>query len=241
MLVVKMIDKSTCIGYFCINYFYQIFFMTILDRLKVIKGKLLELKEKDKGMTVFGSGDDMFFHYPGHHYELNPVLTEDQIVAVEMKLGIQLPQEYREFLKVVGDGGAGPEWGLFALGKSYPNDDFLKEYPNFCSMVCSYGDAYANGIKEHHLDKGEADYMEPVEPFGGYIKLSDYGHGMCAYMVVGGDQQIGKIWFLNEEGEAGPRIAPATQNIPGRDWQVSFLDWYENWLDDSLDSVNLQK
>jgi len=211
--------------------------MTIQERLKSIQKKLMELKEKDKDMTIFGAADDVFFNYPGHHYELNPVLSEEQVAAAEKQLGIRLPEEYREFIKTVGDGGAGPEWGLFTLRQSYPSDEFLKEYPDFCSMDCDYADDYANGIKKNHYDKGEMDYMEPVEGFGGYIKLADYGHGMTAYMVVDKAQQTGKMWFINEEGEAGPRIAPMMQNIPGRDWQVSFLDWYENWLDDSLDEL----
>jgi len=205
--------------------------MKYLKRLEEIKAKLADLKTKDQEMKVFGAGDDAFFGMIGHHYELNPVLSEQEIEAEEKKLGIKLPEEYREFLLEVGDGGAGPEWGLFKLDNTHPNDEFLAKYPDFCSMDCSYGDDYAIGIKGQ-VDK-DPYYTEKVEPFGGYLKLADYGHGRTAYMVVGGDQQVGKIWFLDEDGP-DPYIVPAIQNIPGRDWQVTFLDWFENWLDDSL-------
>lgn len=205
--------------------------MNTAERLVKIKEKLETLKNKDKEMKVFGAGDDQFFGTIGHHYEMHPVLSEEEVLQEEKKLGIKLPEEYREFLLKIGNGGAGPEWGLFKLENTHPDDEMLKEYPDFCSMECSYADDYANGIKAH-LDK-DPTYLEPVEPFGGYLKLADYGHGMCAYMVVGGDQQIGKIWFMLEDGGT-MQIAPAYQKVAGRDWQASFLDWYENWLDDSL-------
>ncbi|MGL5831506.1 MAG: SMI1/KNR4 family protein [Candidatus Altimarinota bacterium] len=210
--------------------------MKLSERLEKIKAKLEELKKQDKEMMVFGAGDDKFYGTIGHHYELNPVLSEETVAAVEKKLDIKLPEEYRTFIKEVGDGGAGPAWGLFTLEKSYPADEFLKEYPDFCSMTCSYGDAYAEGIRGQK-EKG-AYYMEVVEGFGGYIKLSDYGHQMTAYMVVGGDEQVGKMWFLDEDGDQ-VKIAPMMK--AGEDWQVSFLDWYEGWLDDSLAEVEKKK
>lgn len=204
--------------------------MNIDQRLESIKEKLALLKSKDKEMKTFGAGDDKFYGTIGHHYELNPVLSEEQIVAVEKKLGIAIPVEYREFLKKVGDGGAGPEWGLFKLENTYPSDELLQQYPEFCSMDCDYADDYANGIKGK-LDK-DPYYFEEVEGFGGYIKLSDYGHGLTAYMVVDRTQQTGMMWLMEENN--GIRIKPMTQKISGRGWQVGFLDWYENWLDDSL-------
>lgn len=221
--------------------------MTIAERLVKIKEKFELLKSKDKDLKIFGAGDDLFFNVIGHHYEWRPVLTEEQIQATEKKIGVRLPEEYREFLKVLGNGGPGPEWGIFELDNTYPSDDFLEKYPNMISMDCDYADEYAIGIKTHHLDK-DPTYMEPVEPFGGYIKLADYGHGMCAYMVVGGDQQVGKIWFMFEDGDVmkiapavkrvyGTSSTPAMQKVEGRDWQVTFLDWFENWLDDSLAQV----
>jgi len=210
--------------------------MTLKARITTVQDKLQQLAAKDKKMSIFGAGDDKFFGTEGHHYALNSALSEAEIVKIEKKLGIKFPKDYREFLKVIGDGGAGPSWGLFKVERSYPSDDFLKQYPEFCSMECPYGDDYANGIKAQMAEDG--DYMEKVDAFGGYIKLSDYGHEMTAILIVSG-QQTGKMWFLNEED--GMEIAPMVQNIEGRDWQVSFLDWYENWLDDSWEELNAKK
>jgi hypothetical protein len=209
--------------------------MKLSERLEKIKAKLEELKKKDKEMMVFGAGDDKFYGTIGHHYELNPVLSEEEIVIVEKKLGISLPEEYRAFIKEHGNGGAGPAWGLFTLENTYPEEEFLKDYPEFCSMTCDYGDDYANGIRGQKEKLKDPYYMETVEGFGGFLKLSNYGHQMTAYMVVGGDQQVGKMWFLNEDGDK-LQIAPMMKE--GEDWQVSFLDWYEGWLDESLAEVS---
>ncbi|MCC6643349.1 SMI1/KNR4 family protein [Candidatus Peregrinibacteria bacterium] len=210
--------------------------MELSERLKSIKNKLEELRKKDKEMKIFGAGDDQFFGTIGHHYELNPVLSEEEILAVEKKLEIKLPEEYRAFIKELGNGGAGPAWGLFTLEKSYPEDEFLKDYPHFCSMTCDYGDDYANGIRGQKLK--DPYYMEVVDGFGGFLKLSDYGHQMTAYMVVGGDQQVGKMWFLDEDGDQ-LKIAPMMKS--GDDWQVSFLDWYEGWLEESFAELEKAK
>lgn len=201
--------------------------MTIQKRLEAIKSKLADLKVQDKEMKVWGAGDDLFFRTIGHHYDLKPVVSEAEMVAIEKKLGITVPEEMRAFYTQVGNGGAGPAWGLFQLEYTFPEEEFLKDYPQFCSMTCDYGDDYANGIKGQ-LDK-DPRYMEKVEGFGGFLKLADYGHGMTAYMVVGGDQQVGKMWFLLEDGDV-LQIAPMVKK--GEDWQMSFLDWYEGWLED---------
>jgi hypothetical protein len=46
---------------------------------------------------------------------LNPPLAEDEVAAIEARLGITFPPEYRGFITRVGDGGAGPAFGLFRL------------------------------------------------------------------------------------------------------------------------------
>lgn len=204
--------------------------MKFQERLQRIKGKLEKLKSLDQDMSIFGSGDDKFFGTPGHHYELNPVLTEQEVLEIEKKLNISIPEEYREFLLNVGDGGAGPAWGLISIKWAFPDDEFLKKYPDFCSQEFSYDESWAEGIRAHFKD--DPAYMEPLpDPFGGYFKLNDYGHAMSAILIVGHGSQYGKMWFLDDDA---PSFAPMHQEVQGREWYMSFLDWYENWLDESL-------
>lgn len=70
--------------------------------------KLLEqAKAKDDGQEVFGADS--------HKYRLAPPAGEEAIQVFELKYGIWLPEEYRNFLMLAGDGGAGPYYGIYGL------------------------------------------------------------------------------------------------------------------------------
>lgn len=51
-----------------------------------------------------------------HRYRLNPPLAEDEARRFETEHRIALPPEYRGFLTLLGNGGAGPGCGLEMLG-----------------------------------------------------------------------------------------------------------------------------
>jgi hypothetical protein len=51
-----------------------------------------------------------------HRYRLRRPLSEKRVLAFEAAQGITLPAAYRTFLLSVGDGGAGPHFGLVPLG-----------------------------------------------------------------------------------------------------------------------------
>ncbi|MFM2060427.1 MAG: hypothetical protein RLZZ507_97 [Cyanobacteriota bacterium] len=77
-----------------------------------IRQKLALMQEKDPRFyhAVFGSQK--------HKYRLNPCLTKAEIIAFEERYQIKLPEDYRDFLMYVGNGGAGPHYGLFPLAES---------------------------------------------------------------------------------------------------------------------------
>ena len=67
--------------------------------------KLLEqAKAKDPDFERFGAYS--------HQYRLAAPASEEQILKFEEQQGIRLPEEYRDFLLHVGNGGAGPYYGL---------------------------------------------------------------------------------------------------------------------------------
>ena len=75
------------------------------ELVTTIREALAELAGGDRGLRRFGAA--------AHRYELAPPLDEDAVLAIERELGAPLPVEYRDFIREIGAGGAGPAYGLF--------------------------------------------------------------------------------------------------------------------------------
>jgi hypothetical protein len=80
--------------------------MHALD-LPDLRSFLMQMQHEDPDLRVFGAS--------GHRYQLNPPLSETGIRSFETHYGITLPDEYRHFLSVIGNGGAGPHYGILPL------------------------------------------------------------------------------------------------------------------------------
>src|SRR4051794_40138647 len=70
---------------------------------------LSELDRRDPKRKVFGAS--------AHQYKLNPRLAVSIVEAFEDRHGLRLPDDYRAFITEVGNGGAGPHYGLFPFGQ----------------------------------------------------------------------------------------------------------------------------
>ena len=80
-----------------------------------LKLKFEELQLADKNCDVFGSSS--------HRYKLNTPLSNKDFDAIEVKYGCFFPEEYREFITSIGNGGAGPFYGLFPIETEDDNHD----------------------------------------------------------------------------------------------------------------------
>jgi hypothetical protein len=78
---------------------------TWVDR---IRRKLADLKAADPEFRSFGAYQ--------HQYRLGPTLSEDRLQKIEAYYSIELPADYRTFLACIGNGGAGPGYGLERFG-----------------------------------------------------------------------------------------------------------------------------
>ena len=72
-----------------------------------IQTKLDRLRNLDRQFAVFGSAT--------HKYHLNPCLSESELQQFEAEYGVKLPEDYRHFLKYIGNGGAGPDYCFLSL------------------------------------------------------------------------------------------------------------------------------
>src|SRR5690348_299425 len=79
-----------------------------------IRDALRMLREGADPRKAFGA--------QAHGFQLHPPLLEQAVGEFETRHRVRLPADYRGFLTHVGNGGAGPAYGLFKLGEI--DDDF---------------------------------------------------------------------------------------------------------------------
>ena len=80
-----------------------------------IHGRIAEIRRLDPEFRLFGARE--------HRHRLNPPLSTEEILAFEKRMGVELPAAYRTFLATVGNGGAGPHYGLFGLAEALREDE----------------------------------------------------------------------------------------------------------------------
>ncbi len=179
------------------------------DWVKHIRGLLKQAKEKDRDFAVFGAGS--------HKYNLSPPASITAIEAFEQKYGIRLPEEYRNFLLLVGNGGAGPYYGIYgvkALEKEIAENDtydVLAEPVIYPEMTDEDWDKAAD-------PEGRCEQEEP-HPYAGILPIGSQG---CTYMmgiVLRGAHQ-GQVVYYDEDFCGKPFFVR----------EKGFLAWYERWL-----------
>lgn len=168
--------------------------MSIIEEISLLKERISRLKEKDKHFRVYGS--------KSHKYQFRPTLTEDEVSVFEQKYQIKLPEDYRLFLIQIGNGGAGPDYGLSPLEIIHP-DDAKPNIPFRWS-----GD---EGIKD-------AEFMKFYDERPGVIELVSYGYE-TDFLVVNGDS-YGTIWT-----EYPQWLSPT-----GKTFIENYKDWLETKL-----------
>lgn len=72
-----------------------------------LKNLVQQAANIDKNCAVFGAKK--------HKYQLNPVVTLEEVKRFEQKYQIKLPSEYVFFITQVGNGGAGPDYGIYGI------------------------------------------------------------------------------------------------------------------------------
>jgi len=77
--------------------------------ISVLIEKLDELRRRDRKLAVSGAAS--------HRYEMKRPMSARTLTKLETDHGFSFPDDYRDFLLHVGDGGAGPSYGVFPFGK----------------------------------------------------------------------------------------------------------------------------
>ncbi len=216
-----------------------------MKNIQQLKNKLTQLAKNDKNFQNFGS--------ELHRYQLNPCLTESEIQFFEEKNRITLPEDYRNFLLEIGNGGAGPGYGLLELKVKNEKEitEVIQEgYDNYLSQPFLLEKAW----NYRHLLDPDEEFVEIDEDklIQGTINVTHYGCDIYARLVITGNQR-GTIWINDCGGDGG--IYPCSLHIAyfyhceGYDNEeelqsafrqpaLSFYDWYDNWLNSSLEQLS---
>ncbi|MBM7173792.1 SMI1/KNR4 family protein [Streptomyces sp. G44] len=205
-----------------------------------VRQRVLALRSAPNRRAVFGA----HFHGHGHGFELLPVLTEDQVAAVERHRGVTFPPEYRRFLLEVGAGGAGPDYGLFPVRPVGPDTPpamprwarpfrpertrELADHQDAEPLRAAYGDTPEEEARfrrdQHAWDRREDELLEVVTE--GTLCVSEQGCGYYTLLALTGPER-GTMWH---DARAAAEGALPVQLVggPGR---VTFAAWYLHWLD----------
>lgn len=198
--------------------------MLTSNRVDSIRRKLDELARLDVDRRLFGSREP-----DGHGYVQRARLDTQQLSDLETSFGVELPGELRIFLGEVHGGGAGPGYGL-----SVDADPALLSRR---SRPFPFDDAAAQRVIAARLDgtdrwasldmPDDAAEEDDWPPGPGFIPIAHHGCGIFDVVVTTGAQR-GLVWCCDMTW------CPVF-DAEGR--PVGILDWYERWLDRSLEEV----
>ena len=154
-----------------------------------------------------------------HKFKLHPVIEEHELRAYEKKYAFEMPDEFRGFLLEVGNGGAGPFYGIWGIGNSrLPVDPHLYREPSV--IVKNFKGRPGEPWQQEILGEGWESLEEDWDK--GNMYLAEAGCGAFLYMVMNGPCR-GKI-FVTDWWSASPRFEePST-----------FLDFYEAWQESCI-------
>lgn len=163
---------------------------------------------KNTAATV---GDD--FYGWSHRYRLNPPASALEVRAFEATQGIVLPTQYRNFLLHVGNGGAGPAYGVFPLGtcEGEPFDE---------PMLAALSQEFDPDVAEDW----DSDEERSRDVMQGAMIISSEGCARWYWLIVSGPN-AGEIWYDARTDGAPPEPVLNEESEP-----IAFNEWYESWL-----------
>src|SRR5688572_5955662 len=128
-----------------------------------------QLRGADRRRRVFGSKQ--------HGYRLGRTLTEAELAAFEASHSITLPQDYHIFLATIGNGGAGPFYGL------EPLDSFRRDLSRPFQFTRA----------TDQFTPAELDSFGDRDAYPGILEFCHQGCAIYSYLVVSGPT-YGTIW-----------------------------------------------
>lgn len=182
-----------------------------------------------------------------HQYKLNPPISVSYVHDVEERYGFELPEDYFRFITEIGDGGAGPDYGiteftyLMRKGSSPGVDKFLEAYRYSLAKPFTPRPLKADELEEYAAIATKEAYERDPDKYFVYNKAE--ARDLCdtdGFYVLG---TRGCQWDfgLITAGERRGQVFD-TDNEGGYCFQAgSFEEFYRNWLERISDMEWLNK
>ncbi|WP_067824776.1 SMI1/KNR4 family protein [Actinomadura kijaniata] len=188
-----------------------------------------------------------------HRFELEPVLTPDELAEAEAQFGVTLPEDYRGFLLHAGRGGAGPSHGIFPLRRGKDGWRWEGDGADLASLTRLREPFPVRGPDPAALDallaeRPEEEDFEDVDAFDvayeawderlaellwnedrtvGAVCLCHHGCAAREWLVVSGPER-GTVWSDDRVDEV---------DLRPRGERTTFGRWYLEWLAEAEEQV----
>jgi hypothetical protein len=185
-----------------------------------------------------------------HRDQLNPPLSEAEVRTFEVQHRIVLPPDYREFLLQLGNGGAGPAYGVFKLGWMDGNrgDEPWQENGGFVGCLSepfphigAWNDLEGKPQDNPWERDDRAEFERQMNEFdrryydtknvNGAIPICHLGCALRQWLVLTGSE-AGHVW--NDDRADFEGLYPFQYKNAHR---MSFMQWYRAWFDDAVARV----
>lgn len=183
--------------------------------------KLLEqARAKDPDFARFGAYS--------HQYKLAAPASEEAIRKFEEQQGVRLPEEYRDFLTFIGNGGAGPYYGLYGL-KALEDDLSDSRGLRWCRSLEEpviypkmSEEEWDRNVNPESRRKGEKVY-----PYTGVLPIGTQGCTLMTGLMLTGPYRGQVVYYDNDF--CGPPFFVR---------EKGFRSWYERWLREVIAGYN---
>jgi len=215
---------------------------------------LLDASRVHNALAKLSAANFHVFGSENHAFRLNPPLHEAQVIAFEQLHSVLLPPDYRHFLTDIGNGGAGPFYGVFPLGmmdaafglqpwRDGAIGDLTKPFPHrakWNDLTGKPSDLPVNGDLDGHdevdamIEQFEARYWNP-SLINGAIPICHTGCALRIWLVLNGGQ-AGDLWYDKRSEYGGLMPLTLDDGSP-----LKFAEWYEEWLHTCLRQACMDK
>ncbi|WP_340608251.1 SMI1/KNR4 family protein [Xenorhabdus bharatensis] len=190
------------------------------DQVKRVRLKLPLALKVDKKFELFAADR--------HKYELNPPIEMTEIHKWQKRTGAQLPEDFILFLTQIGNGGAGPYYGIARFEDSESRYDQTAALPSILSPTMS--DQEWQAISQIDDDCSDEEYDERYNLLHqGVFYLGTCGCEYDLLLVITGEY-AGRILYTHHWCDSEKPYFFS--------YEKNFLDWYERWLDEVIQEYN---